>query len=207
MAVKCAALPQIDEGGATLPGVMPPTGFVHFHRFATPIGRCTIVWGDQGVLGLDLPHTADDGVAHSSAAPRRHRAAREAPPPAAVRQAIERIVALLHGEPDDLSGIVLDLRGIAEFERRVYELARAIPPGRTSSYGELAQRLGAPGAARAVGRALGANPFAVIVPCHRVLAAGGRSGGFSAPGGVATKLKLLEIEGARIGNGPTLFDL
>jgi methylated-DNA-[protein]-cysteine S-methyltransferase len=95
---------------------------------------------------------------------------------------------------------------VADFHRRVYEASPRIGPGRTCTYAELAQRLGEPGAARAVGQALGANPFAIIVPCHRVLAAGGRSGGFSAPGGVETKLRLLEIERARFGGQPSLFD-
>ena len=94
------------------------------------------------------------------------------------------------------------MAGVPDFHRRVYEAARRIGPGHTRTYGELAAELGEPGAARAVGQALGANPFAVIVPCHRVLAAGGRGGGFSAPGGVDTKLRLLEIERARIGHQP-----
>ena len=119
---------------------------------------------------------------------------------------MERIVALLHGQRDDLTDLRLDMAGVPDFHRRVYDAARRIGPGHTRSYGELAAGLGEPGAARAVGQALGANPFAVIVPCHRVLAAGGRGGGFSAPGGVDTKLRLLEIERARIGSQPSLFD-
>ncbi len=167
-------------------------------RFDTPIGVCTLIWGDAGVLGLKLPD--------ESGAPARRAEAIESPPDPAIRRAAERIVALLEGRPDDLADIVLDMRAVGEFERRVYERARAIGPGSTLSYGELAAALGVPGAARAVGRALGANPFAIIVPCHRVLAAGGRAGGFSAPGGVATKRRLLEIERARIGSEPGLFD-
>ena len=88
--------------------------------------------------------------------------------------------------------------GVPEFHRRVYEAARAIPPGNTLSYGDIAKRVGAPGAARAVGQALGRNPFPIVVPCHRVLAAGGKIGGFSAQGGVATKRRMLAIEGARV---------
>jgi methylated-DNA-[protein]-cysteine S-methyltransferase len=108
-------------------------------------------------------------------------------------------MALLRGEARDLSAIALDMDGLPSFQRRVYEAARAIPPGETLSYGEVAARLGAPGSARAVGQALGRNPFAIVVPCHRVLAAGGKAGGFSANGGVATKLRLLALEGARAG--------
>jgi methylated-DNA-[protein]-cysteine S-methyltransferase len=129
---------------------------------------------------------------------------REAPPPGDVRQAVGAIVAALRGDPSELPAVVLDMERLPAFHRRVYETARTIPPGTTLSYGELASRLGAPGAARAVGQALGRNPFAIIVPCHRVLAAGGKIGGFSANGGITTKLRLLSIEGAR-GNGP-LYD-
>jgi methylated-DNA-[protein]-cysteine S-methyltransferase len=98
------------------------------------------------------------------------------------------------------------MAAVPEFHRRVYELTRAIPPGQVLTYGEVAARLGEPGAARAVGQALGRNPFAPVIPCHRVLAAGGKPGGFSAEGGAVTKLRMLEIEGAPLGGGPGLFD-
>ena len=91
-----------------------------------------------------------------------------------------------------------------EFDRQVYDVARTIPPGETASYGAIATRLGVPGAAREVGRALGRNPFAIVVPCHRVVSADGRLGGFSANGGTATKRRLLSIEGAAAAP-PTLF--
>ena len=97
----------------------------------------------------------------------------------------------------------LDLDGVPEFHRRVYDVARAIPPGETRSYGEVAAALGEPGAAQAVGRALGRNPVPIVVPCHRVLAADGRLHGFSAPGGIETKRRMLALEGA---GAPTLFD-
>ena len=116
------------------------------------------------------------------------------------------MTALLDGEPVDLSDLMLDLESLPPFQRRVCEAARAIPVGATLTYGEIATRIGEPGAARAVGQALGANPFPIIVPCHRVLAAGGKPGGFSAPGGVTTKLRLLATEGASMfrltGGGP-----
>jgi methylated-DNA-[protein]-cysteine S-methyltransferase len=111
-----------------------------------------------------------------------------------VQLAIDNIVALLCGEPSDLSAIALDMEGLAPFHRRVYEVARTIPPGKTLPYGEVAARAGAPGAARAVGQALGHNPFPIIVPCHRVVSAGGKIGGFSAHGGTATKRRMLAIE-------------
>jgi methylated-DNA-[protein]-cysteine S-methyltransferase len=137
---------------------------------------------------------------------RRWPDAHEEPPPPAAQHAVDGVVALLSGAAVDLSAVPLDMERVPAFERRVYEVARTIPPGQTLTYGEVAARLGDPGAAREVGQALGRNPFAVIVPCHRVVAAGGKTGGFSATGGVTTKLRLLEIERARMGSEPTLFD-
>lgn len=98
------------------------------------------------------------------------------------------------GERVDLSQAPVDMSGVPEFNRRVYELTMSIPPGKTLSYGEIATRLGDPGAARAVGQAMGQNPFAPVVPCHRVVGAAGKLGGFSATGGTATKVRLLAIE-------------
>jgi methylated-DNA-[protein]-cysteine S-methyltransferase len=120
--------------------------------------------------------------------------AREAAPPREVRGVIDGIITLLRGERTDLSRVTLDMRPVSPFHRKVYDVAREIPAGATMSYGQLATRLGSPGAARAVGQALGRNPFAIIVPCHRVLAAGGKPGGFSANGGANTKLRILSIE-------------
>jgi methylated-DNA-[protein]-cysteine S-methyltransferase len=137
---------------------------------------------------------------------RRHPHAREAPPPADVYRAIDAITSLLRGEACDLSAVALDMDDIPEFDRGVYEAARSIAAGATLSYGELAARVGERGLAREVGQALGRNPFPIIVPCHRILATGGRAGGFSANGGVATKLCLLTIERARTSDAPTLFD-
>lgn len=174
-----------------------------FALFDTSIGRCGIAWADAGVRGLHLPG-ADDGHTRAGLR-RRHPGSVEADPPAPVREAIAAVVALLADGTTDLAWILLDMARLPAFHRRVYELARTIPPGCTLTYGEVAQRLGDATAARAVGQALGANPFAIIVPCHRVLAAGGRAGGFSAPGGVDTKRRLLEIEHARIGQEPQLF--
>ncbi|MBX3605608.1 MAG: methylated-DNA--[protein]-cysteine S-methyltransferase [Piscinibacter sp.] len=176
----------------------------HIALFDTPIGTCGIAWNSIGVRGLRLP--GSDRERTLAGLRRRHPAALEQVPPPRVQAAIDAIVALLHWTPNDLSGIPLDMDGVPVFHRRVYDVARGIPPGQTLSYGEVARRLGEPEAARAVGQALGANRFAIIVPCHRVLAAGGRAGGFSAPGGVDTKRRLLEIEQARIGNQPGLFD-
>jgi methylated-DNA-[protein]-cysteine S-methyltransferase len=171
---------------------MTASGFV---LFATAVGRCGIAWGEHGVTGVQLP----EGDEHATRARLRRRfpEAREMPPPSDVRRAIAGIVALLRGEAKDLSDVTLDMRRVPPFHRRVYEIARTIPPGATLAYGDIASRLGDPGSARAVGQALGRNPFAIVVPCHRVLARGGRMGGFSAHGGTTTKRRLLAIEGAQ----------
>jgi methylated-DNA-[protein]-cysteine S-methyltransferase len=171
-----------------------------FTLFDTVIGRCGIAWGDRGVVGVQLPE-AREGETRARVL-QRFPGACEAPPPPDVARARDQIVALLRGEARDLSAIALDMGGVPAFHRRVYEAARDIPPGATLSYGEVAARLGSPGSARAVGQALGRNPFAIIVPCHRVLSAGGKIGGFSANGGTTTKLRLLSIEGAQVNGAP-----
>src|SRR4051812_30022198 len=172
--------------------------------FATAIGRCGIAWGERALLGVQLPESSDAGT--RARLLRGLPELRETEPPPWVLLAMVRIQALLNGIQDDLADIPLDMDGVPPFHRRVYEITRAIPPGRTLTYGEVAQQLGDPGAARAVGQALGHNPFAPVVPCHRVLAARSGAGGFSAEGGVATKLRMLQIENARVGPEPGLFD-
>ncbi len=174
--------------------------------FPTALGSCGIAWNACALTCVQLPE-ADE------AATRRRLAARypglaEGSPPPFVQEAIAAVTGLLDGqppEPRDLTHLPLDMGGLPPLHQRVYALTRHIQPGETMTYGEVAQRLGEPGAARAVGQALGANPFAPVVPCHRVLGAQTGTGGFSAHGGLRTKLKLLEIEGARFG-GPGLFD-
>ena len=175
-----------------------------FALFDTAIGACGIAWGERGLVGVQLPEAS---AARTLARMRRRfPATPEAPPPPSVQRAIEGIVQLLQGAAIDLAAVALDMAGVPSFDRRVYEVARTIPPGATLSYGDIAARLSAPGEARAVGQALGQNPFPLVVPCHRVLAAGGKVGGFSANGGIATKLRLLSIEGARTSSAPTLFE-
>jgi len=174
-----------------------------FTLFPTAIGHCGIAWGERGIVGVWLPETDERGT--RARLLRRRPDALESAPPPGVRAAIEKIVALLSGERRDLGDVELDLEAVPAFHRRVYAVARMIPPGRTLTYGEVASKLGEPRRAREVGQALARNPFPIVVPCHRVLAAHGRSGGFSAPGGVSTKLRLLEIEGARAASIPTLF--
>jgi methylated-DNA-[protein]-cysteine S-methyltransferase len=172
--------------------------------FDTAIGACAVAWSDSGLTGVQLPE-ADAGKTRARIA-RRFPGAAEAPPPAEVAEATAAIIALVGGETRDLGQIRLDMDEVAAFPRAVYQLARTIPPGQTLTYGEIAARLGDPGAARAVGEALGRNPFAIVVPCHRVVGAGGKLTGFSAHGGLAAKLRLLQIEGARIGEPAPLFD-
>ncbi|MGB8037922.1 MAG: methylated-DNA--[protein]-cysteine S-methyltransferase [Pseudolabrys sp.] len=175
----------------------------NFSIFDTALGACGIVWTERGVAGVQV----HDGSEHATRARmlRRFPGAQEAPPPVDVQHAIDGIVALLRGEQRDLNDVSIDAEDLPAFNRKVYDITRAIPPGATLTYGEIAERLGDKLLARDVGQALGQNPIPLIVPCHRVLAASGKTGGFSAPGGVASKLRLLTIEGAQP-NGPTLFD-
>jgi methylated-DNA-[protein]-cysteine S-methyltransferase len=185
---------------------------IGFALFDTPVGCCGVAWGSRGVLGVALPVELDgsqetDGQVETREHMRGvYPGAPETAPPPAVAAAIAGMVALLSGQEVTLADVEVDLDAVPEFHRRVYEVTRTIPPGSTFTYGEVAARLGMPGAAQAVGRALGSNPVPIIVPCHRVLAAGGALGGFSAPGGVVTKQRMLRIEGALPPPPPTLFD-
>jgi methylated-DNA-[protein]-cysteine S-methyltransferase len=175
-----------------------------FATFETPIGRCGIVWGADGIVAVQLPESHEQATRARLC--RRFPGASEASPSRDAQAAIDGIVGLLCGEASDLSAVALDMTHVLSFHRRVYEVARTIPVGSTLTYGDVAARLGDRGAARAVGQALGRNPFAIVVPCHRALAAGGKVGGFSANGGASTKLRLLAIEGAEAAGGPSLFD-
>jgi methylated-DNA-[protein]-cysteine S-methyltransferase len=181
---------------------MPAT--LGYACFATAIGECALAWSDAGLTGVWLPDERAGGLRRRLA--RRLGAASEREPPAAVAAAIAAIVRLLGGAQVDLGDVALDFDGIDAFARRVYEVARAIAPGRVLSYGAIARQLGSDATARAVGQALGANRFPIVVPCHRVVAKGGELGGFSAPGGVALKRRLLTLEDARFDGPPDLFD-
>lgn len=174
-----------------------------FALFATAIGTMGITWGEHGITGVFLPEASNAATRRRIA--RRFPGAREAAAPADVQRAIDAIAALLRGEEQDLRGISLDMREVPALHRRVYEVARTIPPGRTLSYGEIAERLGDKQLARDVGQALAKNPFSIVVPCHRVLAADGKLGGFSARGGIGTKLRLLSIEGVQMPGTLPLF--
>lgn len=175
----------------------------NFTLFGTAIGAVGIAWNPRGLIGVQLPHANEART--RTRMRQRFPDAQEMPPPPEVQAAIDGIAALLRGEPRDLTDIVIDDAKTPEFNAKVYAITRKIPPGKTLTYGEIATQLGDKLLARDVGQALGQNPCPIVMPCHRVLAANAKPGGFSAVGGVVTKLKLLSIEGAQPG-GPTLFD-
>jgi len=177
-----------------------------FTLFDTPIGTCSLVWRDGSITGLRLPE--ESAATTRARIKRRWPGAEEQTPPPAMQAVIDRVLVLLAGEPVDLSDVPLDFGDAPDFHKRIYEVARTIPPGQTMTYGEIARRLGVPQEAREVGQAMGKNPVAIIMPCHRVLGADGKMGGFSATGGVAIKRRILEIEGAAaLGAGPLFAGL
>jgi methylated-DNA-[protein]-cysteine S-methyltransferase len=173
--------------------------------FDTMVGRCGIAWGVGGIVGVQLAEAREIDTRRRLL--RNFPDARETRPPLGVENAIESIVALLRGQACDFSDVVLDMHGIPPFNRRVYEATRAVPRGETVTFAELAKRLGASGATHAVGQAINRNPFTILVPCHRVLAAAGETEGCCANGGLITKRRLLSLEGALAKSGPTLFDV
>ena len=163
-----------------------------------------MAWRGDVIIGVQLPER-DDATTLKRLSAGHESVAVERPPPVAIAAAIEAMTALLDGQRVDLGFIELDLDEVAPFERSVYAITRTIAAGQSLTYGEVADRLGHKSAARAVGRALGANPYPIVIPCHRVLGAGGRMTGFSANGGVETKRKMLLIEGCPA-VPPSLFD-
>ncbi|WP_321504911.1 methylated-DNA--[protein]-cysteine S-methyltransferase [Breoghania sp.] len=168
----------VDTGSAD---PSPGSGWCSFE---TPIGRCRMGWSAKGLTRLCLPeHTPTRAIPRPDDAP------------VFVREALSRLERYFAGEREDFSGIPLDLDGVEPARQTLYAALCRIGWGETETYGSLAAILGQPGAARAVGRAMGANPIPVIIPCHRILAAGGRMGGFSAPQGLTTKAELLALEG------------
>lgn len=176
----------------------------NYTLFDSAIGRCGVAWNALGIIAVQLPQQNEQQTLK-----RIMQSCGEiddAPPPASVQHAIDAMIDLLTGAKRDLTDVALDLDGVPDFNRNVYEIARTIPPGQTLTYGDIAKKLGGVDLSRDVGQALGRNPCPIVVPCHRVLAAGDKPGGFSANGGVVTKLKLLEIEGAVVNYTPSLFD-
>jgi methylated-DNA-[protein]-cysteine S-methyltransferase len=173
--------------------------------FDTAVGRCGIAWGESGIIGVQLPEVRE--IETRRRLFRLYPDARELRPPPSVETAIEGIAALLRGEGADLSGVALDLGGIPAFNARVYAFTRTIPRGQTRTYGEVAASIRASGAVRSVAQALARNPFVIIVPCHRVLEAGGYADNISPNGGSISKRRLLSIEGAGSPSSRTLFDV
>jgi methylated-DNA-[protein]-cysteine S-methyltransferase len=174
----------------------------HHHLFRTRQGVCGIAWSARGVTRLQLPERTP------AATERRLRSrpagSAEAPPLRTVRETIALLGRYFDGERIDFAGVALDLVGIGPFQRAIYDAARALAWGQTATYGDLARQAGSPGAPRAVGQAMGHNPVPIIIPCHRVLAAGRKIGGFSAYGGALTKQRLLAMEGVHLGGTPLL---
>jgi methylated-DNA-[protein]-cysteine S-methyltransferase len=172
--------------------------------FDSAVGKCALAWNDVGLTGVWLPDVRPGALRRKVA----HHLGQEddaapSPPIGAIVDAIRRLLA---GARVDLRDVPLDLASIDDFRRRVYAVTRTIAAGRVLTYGAVAGQVGADASARAVGQALGANPFPIVVPCHRVVATSGGLGGFSAPGGVAMKRRLLAIEDARLDGAPDLFD-
>lgn len=174
-----------------------------FTLFETEIGWAGLAWGERGLIGVQIPERDRDSARRGLC--RRFPEAMEAAAQAELVPVISAIQALLRGEKADLTGAAIDIGLVPEFNAKVYEITRSIPAGQTMTYGEIAAKLGDRLLARDVGAALGQNPWPIIVPCHRVTAAGGKLGGFSARGGARTKLKLLAIEGAPAAAQPDLF--
>jgi methylated-DNA-[protein]-cysteine S-methyltransferase len=171
--------------------------------FETPLGTCAIAWGKPlepggrpAVTLLQLPETT--AATTEARVARLSRARKVSAPPPDIAEVMDRICKHLRGDVQDFRGVAVNLDGLDPFTHRVYELVREIPAGETRTYGDIARALDVPGAARAVGQSMGKNPVPLIIPCHRVMAAGGRTGGFSAPGGRDTKARLLSIEGAML---------
>jgi methylated-DNA-[protein]-cysteine S-methyltransferase len=173
--------------------------------FDTAVGRCGIVWNDAGIVAVHLPEARELDTRRRVF--QLYPEARELRPPMNTEIAIEGVVALLRGAASDLRDVTLDVAGIHAFNQRVYELTRAIPRGETRTYGEIAARLGAPGAAHSVAQAIAKNPFLIIVPCHRVLEAGGYADRISPNGGTISKRHLLSIEGTHPAHSKSLFDV
>src|SRR5258705_4450587 len=167
---------------------------IAYALFDTALGTASVAWNDQSIVRTFLPEPTAQAARARLA--RRLPDAHEAEPPDHVRRLIDDVVRLLTGDRVSLEWVSIDDAVVPELDRRVYAATRTIPPGSTRTYGDVARLLGDAALARRVGEALGRNPFPIVVPCHRVLAAGGRTGGFSARGGTETKMQLLRIEGA-----------
>ncbi|MDH3293606.1 MAG: methylated-DNA--[protein]-cysteine S-methyltransferase [Acidimicrobiia bacterium] len=179
---------------------------VFISLFDTAFGRCGIGYTDRLIVAVQLPEATPEATLRRLAARLPAAVDRpEIPVGSVAADAVERIQALLAGEPADLDPVPVDVSSSSAFNQSVYEVVRRIPPGEVLTYGEVARRVGEPGGAQAVGRAMGANPIPIIIPCHRVIGANRDMVGFSANGGVETKRRMLVVEGCP-DVPPTLFD-
>jgi methylated-DNA-[protein]-cysteine S-methyltransferase len=170
----------------------------HYHIFETAHGACGVAWSDAGVTRFQLPDRSAEKTERNLL--RRVPGATRATPPPAISDAVAAATRYFAGEKIEFTDVGLDLADQDEFSTQVYAAARRIGWGQTTTYGALAKELGGGWeVARDVGVAMARNPVALIIPCHRVLAAGGKVGGFSAPGGVNSKIKMLELENVRLG--------
>jgi methylated-DNA-[protein]-cysteine S-methyltransferase len=171
---------------------------MNFHVFETAMGFCGIAWSSEGIVRFQLP--AKSAEAADRLMRRRAFGAETAAPPGEVAAVIALAEKYFDGEATDFSHVRLDLGDESAFFGQIYNALRRVGWGETTTYGALAKEVGAGReAARDVGVAMATNPAPLIIPCHRVLAAGGKIGGFSAPGGSTTKLRMLELEGVRVG--------
>lgn len=169
----------------------------HYCLFETAAGFCGLTWSDAGINRFQLP-AATEAEARRYLLRKRADAVQGQPPPD-IAAAVAAIIRYFGGEKTNFAEITLDLDDQDAFFREIYAATRRVGWGETTTYGALARQLGAgPEAARDVGQAMAKNPVALIIPCHRVLAAGGKLGGFSAPGGTASKIRMLELEGIRL---------
>jgi methylated-DNA-[protein]-cysteine S-methyltransferase len=169
--------------------------------FETAIGTCGVGWSARGLVAVQLP--ARDRAATERRLIARCSSSGAGTPPPEIAALVTDIARYLDGERVDFSAVPVDLSALDPFRRRLYETMRALPWGTTTTYGALAHTIGLTQweGARDVGEAMGRNPVPIVIPCHRVLAAGQKLGGFSAPGGAATKAKLLALEGVRFDGG------
>jgi len=210
MFLICACRPRMLTFATMMVGIpMPETAqqISTYTLFETAIGWIGIAWSEAGLTRLQLPERSEAATERrllaaiaSDAGPAPQRAAGD--PPAAIAALIEALLRYAAGEPVDFSDVPVDLAGVDPFRRAVYDAARKLGFGDTTTYGGLASAAGHAGLARETGEALGRNPVPVVIPCHRIVAAGGKLGGFSAPGGATTKARLLAMEGVRVGPPP-----
>jgi methylated-DNA-[protein]-cysteine S-methyltransferase len=180
-------------------GPIFPAMSKQYHIFETALGFAGIAWSDAGIARFQLPSPTSEACTRNLL--RRTPDAEATTPSGGIAQVVEAVKRYFAGERIDFSHLALDLEGQDDLFREIYAAARRVGYGETTTYGGLAKAIGRSDweAARDVGQAMAKNPVALIIPCHRVLAAGGKVGGFSAPGGAATKLKMLELEGVNIG--------